>query len=63
MYIFFSVYDYDKDGHLDGHEIRLAFLNYEGVDNKSEIEDIDQAEMEVYIDKTLLEGFKQKLTT
>ncbi|KAI8833372.1 hypothetical protein BC829DRAFT_407862 [Chytridium lagenaria] len=29
MYVFFSMYDYNHDAHLDGHELRVAFTEFE----------------------------------
>ncbi|KAJ3030503.1 UNVERIFIED_CONTAM: hypothetical protein HDU68_008791 [Siphonaria sp. JEL0065] len=29
MYLFFSLHDYDHNGHLDGHELRVAFTEFE----------------------------------
>ncbi|KAI9333678.1 hypothetical protein BDR26DRAFT_868003 [Obelidium mucronatum] len=29
LYLFFSLHDYDHNGHLDGHELRVAFTEFE----------------------------------
>ncbi|KAJ3084242.1 hypothetical protein BCR33DRAFT_712287 [Rhizoclosmatium globosum] len=29
LYLFFSIHDYDHNGHLDGHELRVAFTEFE----------------------------------
>ncbi|KAJ3327676.1 hypothetical protein HDU76_011343 [Blyttiomyces sp. JEL0837] len=29
LYYFFSLHDYNHDGHLDGHELRVAFTEFE----------------------------------
>ncbi|OZJ05893.1 hypothetical protein BZG36_00893 [Bifiguratus adelaidae] len=31
MIYVFTLHDYDKDGHLDGHELRAAFTDFDGI--------------------------------
>jgi hypothetical protein len=46
---------YNRDKHIDGHEMRLAFLGYGSTTDYEKLPEIDLKEMEGYIDKTLLE--------
>ena len=56
---FFSLHDYNKDHHLDGHELALAFMGYEFYHEKEEIpKEISQVDMEFMIDHALLEDDK-----
>ncbi|RUP51646.1 hypothetical protein BC936DRAFT_146780 [Jimgerdemannia flammicorona] len=32
LYFIFTLHDYNKDGYLDGHELRSAFTDFEGKD-------------------------------
>ena len=54
-YVFFSLHDYNQDGHLDGHELRNAFLGVEFNEDKDVVVDIPLADLESYIDHTLSE--------
>ncbi|EGF80536.1 hypothetical protein BATDEDRAFT_25195 [Batrachochytrium dendrobatidis JAM81] len=51
---FFSIHDYNYDGMLDGHELRLAFQGYEQ-DTGKEKAHIDLADLETMIDHALAE--------
>ncbi|KAJ3271021.1 hypothetical protein HDV01_007102 [Terramyces sp. JEL0728] len=53
-FYFFSLHDYNKDGHLDGHELALAFQGY-GVYDEPLTEEIPVADLEYMIEHTLSE--------
>ncbi|KAH6568659.1 hypothetical protein BASA50_008015 [Batrachochytrium salamandrivorans] len=52
---FFSIHDYNYDGKLDGHELRLAFQGFERDTGKESVPKIDMADLETMIDHALIE--------
>ncbi|KAI8922935.1 hypothetical protein BC831DRAFT_473603 [Entophlyctis helioformis] len=56
LFYFFSLHDYNNDGHLDGHELRLAFQGYEWNQGIETVDTtVDQADLETMIDHALAE--------
>ena len=60
IFYFFSLHDYNKDHHLDGHELGMAFLGYEFHQQEqiSMSDGIRQEDLEYMIDHALLEDDK-----
>lgn len=55
LFFFFSIHDYNRDGHLDGSELFLAYAGYEFADDKTLVNvNFTTKEMEAYIGKPLL---------
>ncbi|KAJ3076019.1 hypothetical protein HDU98_005968 [Podochytrium sp. JEL0797] len=50
IFLFFSLHDYDHNSHLDGHELRVAFAEFEtkekGVSTLAEVEKLVDAALE-----------------
>ncbi|KAJ3091393.1 hypothetical protein HK102_000716 [Quaeritorhiza haematococci] len=42
VFWFFSLYDYNKDEHLDGHELRNAFTEYDKEDKDMQLIDVEE---------------------
>lgn len=57
-FIFFSIHDYNKDGHLDGNELLLAFNGYEFVDGVERSDSVPLDDLEGMVDHALHEDDK-----
>ncbi|KAL2919734.1 hypothetical protein HK105_200649 [Polyrhizophydium stewartii] len=56
VFYFFSLHDYNGDGHLDGHELRLAFQHYDREPGSPETFDpVNMDDLETMIDHALAE--------
>lgn len=42
LFYLFSMHDYNKDGFLDGHELRAAFTDFEHDEDVSELISLDE---------------------
>jgi hypothetical protein len=58
VFYFFTLHDYNKDHHLDGHELALAFMGYEFYKEEEVKEDIRREDLEFMVDHALLEDDK-----
>ena len=54
-FYFFSMHDYNKDGHLDGHELMLAFNGYHFAEGTENTDKIPLADLESMVDHALEE--------
>ncbi|KAI8891937.1 hypothetical protein BC833DRAFT_613009 [Globomyces pollinis-pini] len=58
IFYFFSLHDYNKDHHLDGHELRLAYLGYELYEQESVEHSLTLEDLSAMVDHALLEDDK-----
>jgi hypothetical protein len=58
LFYFFSLHDYNRDHHLDGHELSLAYMGYEFYKEEQIHDVIRKEDMEFMIDHALMEDDK-----